>query len=116
MRGGAKAGSRVAVVYVATRPHNHTVTAPRGPRCGFVVSKAVGNAVTRHHVTRLLRHIFMNMAGELPTTMDVVIRALPPMATMTTAQLQHELGALIQRAATKAGFQLPPEPADGGAK
>lgn len=69
----------------------------RPPKIGLVVSKAVGNAVTRHAVSRKLRHI---MAAETPRLADndiVVVRALPPAATASTAQLQHD----IQRALEK---------------
>jgi ribonuclease P protein component len=50
---------------------------------GFVVSKAVGNAVTRNRVKRQLRHL---VAGELahgPDRVAVVVRALPPAAVRT---------------------------------
>jgi ribonuclease P protein component len=55
--------------------------ADRGVRVGFVVSKAVGNAVTRNRVKRRLRHL---AAEALPVTPDgarVVVRALPRAAT-----------------------------------
>lgn len=50
-----------------------------GARVGLVVSKSVGNAVTRNRVKRRLRHL---AAGQLRTTgpVDVVIRALPAAA------------------------------------
>ncbi len=50
-------------------------------RAGFIVSKAVGNAVNRNRVKRRLRHL---AAAALPTTpfaVDVVVRALPAAAT-----------------------------------
>ena len=57
--------------------------AKAGPpsRAGFVVSKAVGNAVTRNRVKRRLRHL---MAARLSTPhrpVDVVVRALPAAAS-----------------------------------
>jgi ribonuclease P protein component len=58
----------------------------RGPRIGFVVSGALGNAVTRNRVKRRLRHLAAahvadTPAGIDPAGIDIVVRALPPAAT-----------------------------------
>ncbi|MCS4535488.1 ribonuclease P protein component [Corynebacterium sp. HS2168-gen11] len=98
IRKGIRAGGGTVVVYV--QDAGASVADPvlsRPPKIGLVVSKAIGNAVTRHAVSRKLRHI---MAAEIPTLADndlVVIRALPPAATASTDQLQHD----IQRALEK---------------
>jgi ribonuclease P protein component len=57
-----------------------------GPRIGFVVSGALGNAVTRNRVKRRLRHLAAahvsdTPAGIDPTGIDIVVRALPSAAT-----------------------------------
>ncbi len=49
------------------------------PRVGFVVSKAVGNAVVRNRVKRRLRHLVATL--DAPAGARVVVRALPPAAT-----------------------------------
>lgn len=52
-------------------------------RVGFVVSKSVGNAVTRNRVKRRLRHMVaarLSSVGELPPSLRVVVRALPAAA------------------------------------
>lgn len=57
-----------------------------------MVSKAVGNAVTRNRVKRRLRHL---AAASLPTIafpVDVVVRALPP---ATTGDLAGDFGAAL---------------------
>ena len=51
------------------------------PRVGFVVSKAVGNAVTRNRVKRRLRHLCRPLVNELEDGTVVVVRALPAAAT-----------------------------------
>ncbi len=43
---------------------------------GFVVSKAIGNAVARNRVKRRLRHLVAGLPT--PFVADVVVRALPP--------------------------------------
>ena len=51
------------------------------PRVGFVVSKAVGNAVTRNRVKRRLRHLCRPLVDELEDGTVIVVRALPAAAT-----------------------------------
>lgn len=56
-----------------------------GVRVGFVVSKAVGNAVTRNVVKRRLRHLVADRLPATPPGMDIVVRALPPAAVQPDA-------------------------------
>lgn len=49
---------------------------------GFVVSKAVGNAVARNRVKRRLRHLMRPLVARHPCGLNVVVRALPASATM----------------------------------
>ena len=46
-------------------------------RIGFVVSKAVGPAVTRNLVKRRLRHLCRERVADLPPGSLLVLRALP---------------------------------------
>lgn len=55
-------------------------------RAGFIVSKAVGTAVTRNRVKRQLRHLTAAVLGSTPFPVDVVVRALPAAATGGLAQ------------------------------
>jgi ribonuclease P protein component len=50
-------------------------------RFGFIVSKAVGNAVTRNLVKRRLREAAAETLRDRPTGVDVVVRALPAAAS-----------------------------------
>jgi ribonuclease P protein component len=69
-------------------------------RAGFVVSKAVGNAVLRNRVRRRLRHLVRDRLAGLPAGSDVIVRALPGAAERSYGQLGADLdGALaaVQR-------------------
>lgn len=74
MRGGVRVGRPSLVV--------HAVATSNPPsRAGFVVSKAVGNAVVRNRVKRRLRHLTASALAATPRPVDVVVRALPDAAT-----------------------------------
>ncbi len=60
-------------------------------RFGFIVSKAVGGAVTRNLVKRRLRVIAREILKTHPTGFDVVIRALPEASTLEWNRLQQEV-------------------------
>ncbi len=66
-------------------------------RAGFVVSKAVGNAVVRNRVRRRLRHLCADRLGDLPAGSILVVRALPPAAQADSALLGRELDAALKR-------------------
>ena len=97
MKQGVRAGARTLMVHVYPRP-DEVITG--GPRFGLVVSKQVGNAVTRHAVSRRLRHVVVQrgVVDKLPRNYDVVIRALPKSATATSDDLARDM----ERAITKA--------------
>lgn len=87
------------VVYVYER--TDTVVAG-GPRMGLVVSKAVGNAVTRHAVSRRLRHVTAGLLEEFPLQPwhSLVIRALPASAAATSAELESDVRRALRRLTT----------------
>ncbi|WP_248122613.1 ribonuclease P protein component [Micrococcus lacusdianchii] len=100
-RTGSRAGRTAVVVSVASDPapaRSSASSQTRQPRAGFVVSKAVGNAVVRNRVTRRLRAI---LREELESDalrgrpLLVQVRALPPAAEADHATLRREVhGAL----------------------
>ncbi|MBE1580829.1 ribonuclease P protein component [Amycolatopsis roodepoortensis] len=94
MRRGAKAGRRRLVVHALT---TDPPDAAEAARAGFVVSKAVGNSVVRHRVTRRLRHLVSARLGTLPPGSSLVIRALPPAADASSAELGSDLDASLRR-------------------
>ncbi len=95
IKGGKRAGSRTVVVHYRD---NQAEVAAAGPRFGLVVSKAVGNAVTRHATSRRLRHVCRSLADTLPVTAEVVVRALPASATATSEQLARDLAKALGKA------------------
>lgn len=99
MRKGGRAGTRTVVVHYFTRTGEVAVS---GPRFGLVVSKQVGNAVTRHQVSRRLRHVLMGLIPELEASVDIVVRALPPAAEASSKQLLDDVSSAIPRAKKKA--------------
>ena len=72
-----------------------------GPRIGLVVSKAVGNSVVRHRVSRQLRHIAYENMRTLPSGYDVVIRALPSSATSSSEDLAKDVQSALASASKK---------------
>ena len=62
---------------------------------GFVVSKAVGNAVTRNRVKRRLRALVLARFDDVPQETNLVVRALAPAASRSSRELAVDLdGAL----------------------
>ena len=66
---------------------------------GFVVSKAVGNAVVRNRVKRQLRHLTRERISVLPAGSLVVVRANPPAAVADNlaADLDSALASLLRQ-------------------
>jgi ribonuclease P protein component len=87
IRGGRRAGRGSVVVHLLIEEPAQASTA----RAGFVVSKAVGNAVVRNQVRRRLRHLVRPLLGDLPAGALLVVRALPAAASATYATLGDDL-------------------------
>jgi ribonuclease P protein component len=92
VRSGRRAGSTTVVVHLVVEPE-----ADADPRVGFVVSRAVGNAVTRNRVQRRLRHLVREHLSSLPGSSVLVIRALPAAAGASSAQLADDLARCLRR-------------------
>jgi len=96
VRQGRRAGARTVVVHLAT--DLPSAGRDRPPRVGFVVNKAVGDAVTRNRVKRRLRHLAREHVSSLPGSAVLVVRALPAAATASSAELGADLARCLQRA------------------
>ena len=83
------------VVYIA-------VTGNATSMAGFAVSKAVGGAVIRNRVKRRLRAICSDILPGIPRGSSIVVRALPPAASATFAQLNADVRAATERATARA--------------
>ncbi len=94
VRSGHRSGSRTLVVHLGRTGSNDPA------RAGFVVSKAVGNAVVRNRVKRRLRHLtrehLPSLQG-LPGSAVLVVRALPASATASYTELGADLDRCLTR-------------------
>ncbi|MDR7362336.1 ribonuclease P protein component [Marmoricola bigeumensis] len=61
------------------------------------MSRAVGGAVQRNLVKRRLRHLSREVVAELPAGSLLVVRALPPAAESSYAELREDLTRGVQR-------------------
>jgi ribonuclease P protein component len=66
-------------------------------RFGFIVSKAVGNAVNRNRVRRRLRAVGRDLLSQIAPGHDIVIRALPGSPEVDWDTLHAEITDSIKR-------------------
>ena len=92
VRRGRRNGTRSLVVHVID------TSAVDPVRFGFIVTKAVGNAVTRNRVRRRLREASRDILPTLPDGHDVVVRALPGSGQVPWASLHADLTESVGRA------------------
>lgn len=103
IRAGRRSGRACLVAHLATAdgPGGSAAAIEQArtghARAGFVVSKAVGNAVVRNRVRRRLRHLVAARLDRLPAGSILVVRALPPAAGADSARLGRELDAALER-------------------
>jgi len=92
VRGGVRVGRETLVIHALR-------TSSPPSRAGFVVSKAVGNAVTRNRVKRRLRHLAASsFSSDAESSVDIVVRALPQ---ATTGDLAGDFRSAYATALTK---------------
>jgi ribonuclease P protein component len=91
VRWGRRAGRRAVVVHVLLQAD------PEPPRVGFVVSKAVGNAVQRNRVHRRLRGVMAAHLSSLPPGSLTVVRALPSSSTASYDELAADVAGGLRR-------------------
>ena len=90
VRSGSRAGSRTLVIHLLRREAGDA-------QVGFVVSRAVGNAVARNRVRRRLRHLARQRLLSLPSSCVLVVRALPRAAEAQWPELGEDLDRCLGR-------------------
>jgi ribonuclease P protein component len=106
IRNGRRAGRGAVVVHflnpgsprpgVAAFPPEPSDLSVSSARAGFVVSKAVGNAVVRNTVKRRLRHLVRPRLADLPAGSLLVVRALPEAAARPYDVLEQDLDSALE--------------------
>ncbi len=91
IKAGRRAGRALLVGHLLVRDG---IAEP--PRIGFTVSRAVGPAVVRNRVKRRLRHLAAGYLQLLPAGSLLVLRANPPAATASQADLAAELSQVVR--------------------
>lgn len=97
VRRGARGGRDTLVVHLTT------TTDPGPPVVGLVVSRAVGNAVTRNRVKRRLRALVAARVDALPPGGLVVVRAQAAAAAATSGELGRDLDSAFATATRRLG-------------
>jgi ribonuclease P protein component len=97
VRHGRRGACPSLVVHLDVDHEQLSLTSP-SPRVGFVVSRAVGDAVTRNRVRRRLRHLMASRLAGLPAGARVVIRVLPAAVNLSGSALTIDLDAALSRA------------------
>lgn len=95
MRSGRRAGGANLSVHVLVTAS--AVPEGTGPKVGFVVSRAVGSAVVRNRVKRLLRELMRRRLACLPGGCLLVVRAHPAAAGASQADLAADLDLVLGR-------------------
>jgi ribonuclease P protein component len=126
-RRGLRASRPTLIMHAVHTPddlvsQNDAVSRP-GPRIGFVVSGALGNAVTRNRVKRRLRHLAavhvadtpvgIDPVGIDPGGIDIVVRALPRAATVP-AEVPEDFGSAWYEVVSRLSARQPKQ--DGAAR
>ena len=91
MKFGRKASSETIVLYLKRDSDLDQ------SRFGFIVSKAVGNAVTRNLVKRRLRAAALQSLSKLPENLSIVARALPAAASVDWNKLCLDFETALER-------------------
>ncbi len=88
-KAGVRVSSENIVIYASLGEQDQ-------PRVGFIVNRSVGGSVSRHLVTRKLRHNFAAHIPSLPKQSMLVVRVLKQQKDYT-----NEVASAIEKVITK---------------
>ncbi|MEV0796518.1 MULTISPECIES: ribonuclease P protein component [unclassified Kribbella] len=97
VRSGRRAGRRAVVLHLLVRDDRADDAQAAPARVGFVVNKAVGNAVLRNRVHRRLRAVLSTRLPDLPAGSLTVVRALPSSASASYDELAADVDGALRR-------------------
>jgi ribonuclease P protein component len=101
VRRGRRAGTTTVVVHESLRDDAEPA------RVGFVVARTVGGAVVRNRTKRRLRALMAERVDRLPPHVSVVVRANPPAAHATYAELARDMDSCLSRLARRGAAAAP---------
>lgn len=99
--GGASRGVRVGSTLLVVHLNATDARSGLPARVGFVVSKALGGAVVRNRTKRRLRALMAARLDRLPAGTDVVLRANPTAAQVSSRELAADLDVLLARGVSR---------------
>lgn len=91
VRRGRRVGGKITIAHAVFVSEEHPA------RFGYIISKAVGNAVVRNRIRRRMKAISDDIVREGFTGADVVFRALPAAQTASFHDLKHEMHHQVAR-------------------
>ena len=90
-----KTGKAYASKYlVLIKQENQTIS----PKCAVIANRAIGGAVARNQVKRILREILNEFITEINAGYDLLLIARKPMLTANYAQAKESLYNLMVKA------------------
>lgn len=100
VRTGNRVGGALCITYAVPRSVGDSPEqgeAQQPARFGFIISKAVGNAVTRNLIRRRMKTVADELINEGVSGVDLVFRALPKSAIASFDELQREMRRAVRK-------------------
>lgn len=99
VRTGNRVGGASCITYAVRRSAGGSESA--AARFGFIISKAVGNAVTRNLVRRRMKSVADELIRDGAEGIDVVFRALPKAADTPYPDLRRDMRRALEKLTSK---------------